>query len=295
VSDPASSSVPNYHAHAVALLTVVIWSLTFVQTKVLLGFLSPVEILVDRFVLAWGIFWVLAPRRVRTSLYEEMLFVLLGGSGIFGYYILENLALKYTSAVNVGLIVTTAPIFTALVMLYVRPAGRRGLWMTLGGFALVLAGLSVMGYGRVSGWSIGDALALGGAVSFGVYSVLLGRVDGRFDVLVVTRKSFFWGIVLLVLYALWEGEPWHSAAYARSVVWSNLLFLAIVASGACFVMWRWAVARIGAVHASNYIYLVPLINAAAAVVVLDEAVTGRTLTAGALILLGLVVAQRYSD
>jgi len=49
------------------------------------------------------------------------------------------------------------------------------------------------------------------------------------------------------------------------------------------------------VHASNYIYLVPLINAAAAVVVLDEAVTARTLTAGVLILLGLVVAQRYSD
>ncbi|EDM23953.1 hypothetical protein CMTB2_06856 [Caminibacter mediatlanticus TB-2] len=35
-----------------AFLTIFIWSLTFVQTKVLLKTLSPEEILIDRFLLA---------------------------------------------------------------------------------------------------------------------------------------------------------------------------------------------------------------------------------------------------
>jgi drug/metabolite transporter (DMT)-like permease len=281
-------------AHAVALLTIIIWSLTFVQTKVLLVYLSPVEILIDRFVLAWVIFWMLAPRRVRTSLREEMLFVLLGASGIFGYYIFENLALRYTTAIHVGLIVTTTPVFTALFLLPGKPFGRLFLLSTIGGFLLVVSGVWIMSRDGLHSMGIGDGLALAGAVSFGLYSVLLGTVNERFDALIVTRKSFFWGIIFLILYALYSGESFHSEAYWHTSVWGNLLFLAVVASGACFVMWRWAVARIGADKASNYIYLVPLINAAAAVWILDETVTVRIVIAGAMMLGGLYVAQRYS-
>jgi len=281
-------------AHVVALLTIVIWSLTFVQTKVLLVYLSPVEILIDRFVLAWAIFWILAPRRVRTSLHEEMLFLLLGASGIFGYYIFENLALHHTTAIHVGLIVTTTPVFTALFLLLGKPFQRLFLLSTIGGFLLVVSGVWIMSRDGLHSMGIGDGLALAGAVSFGLYSVLLGTVNERFDALIVTRKSFFWGIVFLALYAHYSGELFHPEAYWHTSVWGNLLFLAVVASGVCFVMWRWAVARIGAERTSNYIYLVPLINAVAAVVILDETVTVRIVIAGAMMLGGLYVAQRYS-
>ena len=278
-------------AHGIALLTVVIWSLTFVQTKVLLLYLSPVEILIDRFSLAWVLFWVLMPRRRATTIRDEGYFALLGATGIFGYYILENMALKYTTAVHVGLIVTTAPIFTALILMVSRAFDRRyGLGM-VGGFMLVAAGLAVMRYDQVGDLRRGDLLALLGALSFGVYSVLLGRVDTRFDVWVVTRKSFFWGVVFLSIFALGQGERFHWEEYARFSVWTNLLFLSVVASGLCFVMWRWSIRQIGAERASNYIYLVPLINAAAAVWILDEQVTVRLVFAGILILGGLVVAQ----
>ncbi len=278
-------------AHTAALLTIVLWSLTFVQTKVLLAYLSPVEILIDRFALAWGVFWVLRPRFVRTSWREELLFVLLGGSGIFGYYILENLALEATTAVNVGLIVTTAPIFTALVLLMGGGFKKSLLVSTLAGFSLVALGLWIMAYDKLSGFGRGDLLALLGAASFGVYSVLLGRVDRRFDAFVITHKSFFWGVIFLLAYLLLSGEGFHLTHYTKPVVMSNLLILTIVASGLCFVMWQWSVEHIGAASASNYIYLVPLINAIAAVVVLGEELTLRLLVAGVFILGGLIVVQ----
>jgi len=279
--------------HIVAALTIVIWSMTFVQTKILLEYLTPVEILIDRFVLAWGLFWLIAPRMVATSWREELHFMMLGASGIFGYYIFENLALESTTVVNVGLLVTTSPIFTALFLLISRPSSRVSILPTIVGFGLVLSGLGIMGYGHTSELGNGDILALFGAVSFGFYSILLGMVGRRFDVLIVTRKSFFWGIVFLLLYALYRGESFGVEHYGLTIVWSNLLFLALIASGLCFVMWRWAVKRIGAVKASNYIYLAPLLNALAAVWVLDEVITLQTIVAGAVMLAGLVVAQRY--
>jgi len=143
-------------AHGIALLTVVIWSLTFVQTKVLLLYLSPVEILIDRFSLAWALFWVLMPRRRATTIRDEGYFALLGATGIFGYYILENMALKYTTAVHVGLIVTTAPIFTALILMVSRAFDRRYVLGMVGGFLLVAAGFTLDRVAGVSHFGIDD-------------------------------------------------------------------------------------------------------------------------------------------
>ena len=282
-------------AHAVALLTVVLWSLTFVQTKVLLEYLSPVEILLDRFVIAWALFWAFDPRMVATSVREEVLFALLGATGVFGYYILENIALEHTQAIHVGLIVTITPLFTAAILLLWKPFNRLYLLATVGGFAPVASGLYIMSYDHVNGLGYGDLLALFGALSFAVYTVLLSTVDVRFDVRIITRKSFFYGVVFLSLYAFGTGESMHWHAYKLLPVWINLLLLAIIASGLCFLMWRWAVARIGSSAASTYIYLVPLINALAAVWVLGEQMNVRIVISVILILSGLIVSHRYTS
>lgn len=282
-------------AHAIALLTVVLWSLTFVQTKVLLIHLSPVEILLDRFAIAWILFWIVFPRTVSTSWREEIIFALLGATGIFGYYILENLALERTQAIHVGLIVTTAPLFTAAIALVNRPFSPTLFKATIGGFIPVAAGLYLMSHDRLSDLGYGDLLALLGALSFAIYSVLLARVSGHFDGRIVTRKSFFYGVLFFCFYAAATGESFHWAAYRLAPVWSNLLLLAFIASGLCFLMWRWAVKRIGSPAATAYIYLVPLINALAAVWVLGEEMSTKIIFAGVLILGGLILSQHYAS
>jgi drug/metabolite transporter (DMT)-like permease len=149
----------------------------------------------------------------------------------------------------------------------------------------------VMGYGRTGRLGFGDLLAMLGAMSFGLYSALLARVNPRFDVLIVTRKTIFWGVVLLMTYAAFSGEHFHWKSYVVPIVFCNLFFLALIASGLCFVMRRWAVNRIGAARASNYIYLVPVVNALAAVFILGEEFTLRIFISGLLILIGLAISQ----
>lgn len=102
--------------HLAALLTVTVWGTTFISTKVLLTVFQPTEILFIRFVLGFLVLCIAAPRRLRTSGWrQEVTFALAGLSGICLYYLLENIALTFTLASNVDVIISIAPFFTALL------------------------------------------------------------------------------------------------------------------------------------------------------------------------------------
>ena len=95
--------------YAMVLLVTAIWSVTFVSTKVLLEYLSPTEILVYRYVIAYAVFMLISPKPVRlSSPKEEAIFALCGTTGVSLYFLMENSALYYSTAANVSLIVSTA-------------------------------------------------------------------------------------------------------------------------------------------------------------------------------------------
>lgn len=60
----------------------------------------------------------------------------------------------------------------------------------------------------------------------------------------------------------------------------------------CFVTWNYAVKVLGAVKTSAYIYAVPVLTVASAVIVLNEPVTVKMLAGGMLIILGLLLSQK---
>ena len=103
--------------HSLALLTIFLWGLTFVSTKILLQHhLSPVEILFTRFVMGTCFLMLLFPKRLKgTTLKQESYFAAAGLCGITLYYLFENNALVYTFASNAALIASTAPFFTVLL------------------------------------------------------------------------------------------------------------------------------------------------------------------------------------
>ena len=90
--------------HLAALFMIMIWGTTFISTKVLLTDFKPAEILFFRFVLGFAALLSVCPHRMKgVDRKQEMTFVLAGLSGICLYYLLENVALTYTMASNVGL------------------------------------------------------------------------------------------------------------------------------------------------------------------------------------------------
>jgi len=280
--------------HLFTFITIAIWSVAFVGNKVLLQYLTPIEIMLYRFALAWGLLLTLYPHRfLPRSLRHEAYFFLLGFLGIFVYFLLENFALRYTQASNVGLYMGAIPILTALLAHFLI-RGERFRPALLVGFIVAVAGMGLILFTERH-FTLrlrGDLLALAAAATFALYSVALKRAPEGYHFLQIARKSFFYGIALMLLYLLLSSEPTHLEALARPVVWVNLLFLGLFSSGLAFVLWQQGIERIGPVAAGNYIYLVPLLTALTGVIVLSEEITPPMLLGGALILAGLYVAQR---
>ena len=102
--------------HLAALLTILIWGTTFISTKVLLIDFQPIEILFFRFVMGLLALLIVYPHRMpKTTGRQELTFAGAGLCGVCLYYLLENIALTYTMASNVGVIISVAPFFTAIL------------------------------------------------------------------------------------------------------------------------------------------------------------------------------------
>lgn len=96
--------------HLAAFITILIWGTTFISTKVLLRSFSPIEILFIRFVIGYLALWCACPKSFKPAdRKQESYFVLAGLLGVTLYYLFENIALTYTLASNVGVIISIAP------------------------------------------------------------------------------------------------------------------------------------------------------------------------------------------
>jgi drug/metabolite transporter (DMT)-like permease len=278
-----------------ALFTIVVWGITFVSTKVLLVHgLNPAEIMLYRFAVAYLLLIPFtAGRRPLTSLRDELLFLALGVSGGSLYFIAENLALDYTLTSNVAVLVCTAPLFTALLA-RLFPGGGGGA-ISWWGSGLALGGAVLVVFnGRfvLHVEPLGDFLSLLAAVAWGFYSIILRMLDRRYDTLFITRKVFFYGLLTLlpILYFM-PPRAGVDVIFTPVVGW-NLLFLGVLASSICYVLWNLAVRGLGAVRASNYIYLNPIVTLVASAILLSERVTALAVLGTLLILSGVYLSDR---
>jgi len=282
--------------HIIAIITVIIWGTTFVSTKVLINYgLSPVEILLYRFILAYVGIWFVCPRILfAKNMKDELLFIASGLCGGSLYFVFENTALKITLASNVSLIVCTAPIFTAFLayIIYkkesIKPSLIMGSLTALFGVALVVFNGSFIL--QIS--PLGDLLTILAALSWAFYGIILGKLSGRYSTLFITRKVFFYGIVTLIPFLCFGEGTLNPSLISQPIILINLLFLGVIASLLCFVMWNSAVKELGVVQTSNYIYLIPLVTLLTSAIVINEQVTIIALIGSIFILSGVYIAEK---
>lgn len=282
--------------HAAAFLTILIWGTTFISTKVLLKSFSPAEILFIRFLLGYLALCLVSPHPLRkTSRKEEIVFFFAGMCGICLYYLLENIALTRTSASNVGVIISIAPFFTAILSrLFEKGENKLSLHFFLGFFA-AMAGICLIGQDKnaPAGNPFGDFLALVAALVWACYSILTRKISGfGYGTLLTTRRLFAYGLFCMLPSLGGFDFSRGFTRFTDPVNLLNLLFLGLGASALCFVTWNRAVSILGAVKTSVYIYMVPVVTVVTSVVILQETITLRKLLGIVLTLAGLLLSQR---
>lgn len=284
----------NALGHLTALLTVAIWGTTFISTKVLLVAFQPIEILFFRFLLGLLALTLACPRRLRgTTLRQELTFAGAGLCGVCLYYLLENIALTYTMASNVGVITSVAPFFTVILSYLALKEEKPGANI-FAGFVLAMAGVCLISFNgaKLALDPVGDLLALLAAFSWACYSVLTKKLSAYgYPTILVTRRIFCYGLLFMLPTLLFLDFRLEPARLASPVNLFNLIFLGLGASALCFVTWNFAVKALGAVKTSVYIYMVPVITVITSVLILHETITPMAAAGTALTLTGLILSE----
>ena len=281
--------------HILALITIIIWGVTFVSTKVLINSgLTPEEIFFYRFLLAYICILPLSfKKHWANNIKDELLLLLCGLTGGSIYFLTENTALGITMASNVSLLICTAPIFTALLskLFYKEPVSK----YFLVGSSIALVGIFVVLFNgnvilKIS--PIGDILTLLAACSWAFYCILLKRLNKTYNTLFITKKVFFYGVVTVSLCFIFKPIHFEPTLIFQHKVLFNLLFLSIVASLVCFISWNYVVKMIGTTTSTNYLYFTPLVTMIASSIFLDEHITIISIIGALAIIGGVYLAQK---
>jgi drug/metabolite transporter (DMT)-like permease len=282
--------------HLSALVTILIWGVTFISTKVLLQSLSPVEILLIRFTMGYAGLWLVYPHLIKLRRMREEL--LLAGAGLCGvtlYFLFENYALDFSLASNVGVIVAIAPLFTAILSSIFLKEDRLSPQF-LAGFLLSISGIILISFNGsflLKLNPLGDILAVLAAAVWAVYSIIMRKISRfQLNTIAVTRKIFFYGLLFMMPVVWITGFNVTIATFLSVTNLLNLLFLGLGASAMCYVTWNWSVGILGAVRTSAYIYLIPVIAVVASAIILHEQITWVAAWGCFLTLAGLVLSER---
>ena len=106
---------------------------------------------------------------------------------------------------------------------------------------------------------------------------------------------FFYGLLTILPFLGGVRESFSPSILGQTEVWSNLLFLGLVASLVCFIAWNLVMDKLGNVTSTNYVYLNPVFTLLTAMAFLGEQMTPLAAVGCAAILGGVIWAGRKGD
>lgn len=289
--------IKTHLATIVAVCVVAIWGETFVSSKVLLGAgLMPADIFFFRFVMAYSCMCIFSHHRLWAKNWRhELMLVAVGVLGGSLYFLSENMALMFSTASNVAILVGSTPLMTALLLSCFykdeRMHGKQILGSVIAfiGMALVILNGQLVLHLNPKG----DMLALGAALTWGFYSLVMKRLSPVYEASFITRKVFAYGVLSIIPYFIFV-QPLQTdfTILHAPKVWINLVYLGLVASMLCYFSWNWVLSRLGTVRATNIIYLQAFFTMIVSHIVLGEHITLMAIAGSVILILGMVLAVR---
>ena len=285
----------NTLGHISAILTVLIWGTTFITTKVLLSHFTPIEILFFRFSLGFIALLLIYPHKlVLTDKKQEKLFMLAGLCGVTLYFLFENIALTYSFASNIGVIVSISPFITGILTHFFLKQEKLKLSFFLGFFVSItgVALISFNGSTVLKLNPIGDILAVLAAATWSIYSIVTKKIsDYQYNTIQVTRRIFFYGLIFMLPALFFFDFHIGIDRFKEPLLLFNILFLGFGASAVCFVTWNLSLKLLGVLKTSVYIYAVPVITVAFSAFILKEKITSIAMVGTFLTLAGLFISE----
>lgn len=261
---------------AMLLAMVVIWGVNFTVVKTALAEMTPMAFNALRFagasVLTLFLAWLIE-HDLTIARHDWGLVLLLSFVGNLVYQVLFINGLARSRASNTSLILSTSPIFVALVSSLTRTEklsvrNWAGILLSFLGIFLLITGSNngvVMDRQTLQG----NLLVLCSTISWATYTVLLKRLVQRNSVIKATAWIMVATTPLLILAALPDllTQDWYAISLGS---WLGLFYSSVIAIGIGYVIWNTGVQRVGSVRTAVYSYFTPVISVVVAWVFLGE-------------------------
>ena len=280
-------------------ISVAVWGASFIATKVALRDVSPATVVWLRFamgILVLGAFVLIRKEFLFQPPKILGYFALLGFIGITFHQWLQSNGLITAQASTSAWIVSTTPIFIAVLGWFFLKERLR--WGQIFGIAVATAGvLLVVSKGDLNSifkgsfGTPGDLLILISSPNWAIYSVLSRKGLKEHP---ASRLTFF------VITLGWVFTSFHFFSTSKIEEighltlsgWAAVSFLGIFCSGLAYIYWNDALKIIPASQVGALLYIEPLFAVVVAAAVIGESITLGALLGGGIILFGVWMVTR---
>ena len=278
------------------LLAMVFWGTSFIATKVALEELTPLMIIFFRLIFAISLLTVFAiytKRDFSIKLKSHLWIVLLALIASFHLWI-QVTGLQYTTAVNTGWIIGTAPVFIAILgsiffkeKLTVQKIS--GIMIAFAGLLLLISKGEITELGFIT--HKGDFLILASAFTWSVYSMVNKKITINYSPVMTILFLFIMMAIIIGPFTV-SNEYFLAISHLSLKAWSAVLFLGIFCSGISYVLWAKSLSEMEATKTGAFLYFEPFVTVIAAWLMLDEKITAMIILSGLIIMLGVYLVNR---
>lgn len=271
-------------------VSVIVWGMSFISTKVVLKTLPPSSIAFLRQIIALvplSAALILSKSNKLPDFKDVIKIAFSGFFGIVLYFVFENNGLLHTSASSASMIVSTVPVFTLLAeLVFLKKRANKKIWIAV---AASITGVYfvISENGRIDLFSTsvyGNFLVLAAMICWVAYTVISRNLSKKYSSLVITTYQTGCSILLFLPFIINELPNWRKP---NILTISNLLFLGICCSALAYVCFLYAVSRVGASTSSAYLNMVPVVSVVSAYFILGEKLTVFQSLGMAIILISL--------
>ncbi|MFC1786969.1 DMT family transporter [Halobacteriota archaeon] len=284
--------------YASIIIAVVLWSMSFVLTKMGLNEVTPIYLASLRFSIATIIFVGYALIKFEMKQIKEFTkdnfttLLVLGIVGVTIPNILQNIGMLHLTVSVASILQNSSPAFTMiLATIFLRESlGFRkfsGLLLSLTGVIIISTNGNIPNFSSSIAF-YGNLMLLSTAISYSVYTIIGKKIVEKNSPLLILALSTLMGTILLDIISVLV-EP-VKFTYPTNI-WIILFVLAILCTVIGTILYLKVLKELEASKTNIFTFLIPVFAIIQASVFLDERIRAYQIICGALIIFGIWITQ----
>lgn len=277
------------------VLSMIFWSFSFIWTRVAILSFLPMTLITLRLIIASVLLFVVGRLTGKFQMVRKKdikMFLLLALFEPFIYYVGETYGLTLVESTLASVIVSTIPLFAPLLAFVVL--GEKINLANILGILVSLTGVFFVIYEPNGGFHAnpwGVALLFLAVFAAICYATTLRKISSYYNTLNVIFYQSLFGLLYFIPTFLIADASKISSMKVSGEALLALFMLSVFASVIAFVLFAWAVRKVGVSRTNVFVNLIPVFTAILAWLILNENITLLKWIGIVVVVGGLFVSQ----